>query len=145
MAAGQSFLPDALHATAHCTTGCVIGEVAGLAIGVTIGLGAWLSMGLATLLAFVAGLSLATFPLARRRGIAPAAAFRMIWLGEAASIAAMEVAMNAADYSLGGAQVASIAEPRFWWALALAVPPGFAAALPVNWLMIRRGSGHRHH
>jgi len=120
MAAGQSFLPDALHATAHCTTGCVIGEVAGLAIGVTIGLGAWLSMGLATLLACVAGLSLA-------------------------SIAAMEVAMNAADYSLGGAQVASIAEPRFWWALALAVPPGFAAALPVNWLMIRRGSGHRHH
>ncbi|WP_158275461.1 DUF4396 domain-containing protein [Maritimibacter sp. 55A14] len=135
----------ALHATLHCTLGCVIGELAGLAIGISLGLGAWLSMGLATALAFVTGLSLATVPLARRRSIPLRRAFRMIWLGEATSIAAMELAMNAADYLLGGASVTSIFVPLFWWSLLAAIPVGFAAALPVNYMMIRRGLGHHNH
>jgi hypothetical protein len=135
----------AARATLHCATGCVAGEVTGLAIGVALGLGAWASMGLATALAFVFGLTLASVPLARAQGIAVTAALGMIWLGEVASIAAMEVAMNGVDYALGGASVGSLANPRFWWALAVAVPAGYLAALPVNYAMIRRGLGHHHH
>jgi hypothetical protein len=135
----------AARATLHCATGCVAGEVAGLAIGVALGLGVWASMGLATALAFVFGLTLASVPLARSQGIALSAALGMIWLGEVASIAAMEVAMNAVDYALGGVSAGSLAAPRFWWALMVAIPFGYVAALPVNYAMIRRGVGHHHH
>ena len=138
-------LPLAARATLHCATGCVAGEVTGLALGVSLGLGAWASMGLATLLAFVFGLTLAAWPLSRSQGIGFGAALSMIWLGECASIAAMEVAMNATDYALGGASAGSIAEPVFWGALAVAIPVGYLAALPVNYAMIRRGLGHHHH
>lgn len=141
----QNTLSSALHATAHCTIGCTIGEVAGLAIGISLGMGAWWSMGIGTVLAFIVGLTLATVPLARRQSLSLGAAFRMIWLGEVASIAAMELAMNAADYLLGGASVNSIFAPLFWIALLVAVPVGFAAALPINYFMIRRGLGHQHH
>jgi hypothetical protein len=141
----QGVFGAALHATLHCTIGCVAGEVVGLMIGVSMSLGPWISMALGTILAFVFGLSLATVPLARSQGLTLAAAFSMVWLGEAASIAAMEVAMNAADYLLGGASVRSVFAPRFWTSLLLAVPVGFAAALPINYVMIRRGLGHHHH
>lgn len=138
-------LAMAAKATLHCATGCVLGEVTGLAIGVTLGLGAWASMGLATALAFLFGLTLASVPLARSQGIAVSAALGMIWLGEVASIGAMEVAMNATDYALGGASVGSIGDPRFWWAMAAAIPVGYLAALPVNYVMIGRGIAHHHH
>ncbi len=141
----QHTFSAALHATAHCTIGCTIGEVAGLAIGISLGLGAWWSMGIGTVLAFIVGLSLATVPLARSQSIPLGAAFRMIWVGEVASIAAMELAMNLAEYLLGGASVSSIFVPLFWIALLVAVPVGFAAAFPINYVMIRRGLGHHHH
>ncbi|MGC9369462.1 MAG: DUF4396 domain-containing protein [Paracoccaceae bacterium] len=140
-----SILKAALLATLHCTIGCTIGEVAGLAIGVSLGLGPWWSMAIGTVLAFISGLGLATIPLARSQKIALSRAFSMIWMGETASIAAMELAMNGADYLLGGASVASVFAPRFWWAMGLAIPVGFAAAFPVNFHMIRRGLGHHHH
>lgn len=144
-AKNRRVLRPALKATLHCALGCSIGEVAGLAIGVSIGLGAWGAMGLATALAFVTGLTLATVPLARAQGISLRRAFSMIWMGEIASITAMEVAMNGADYLLGGASVGSVLDPLFWGAMAAAIPVGFAAALPVNYVMIRRGIGHAHH
>ncbi|MBC7155345.1 MAG: DUF4396 domain-containing protein [Rhodobacteraceae bacterium] len=138
-------LRPALLATLHCATGCVIGEVLGLAIGITIGAGAWISMGIGTVLAFVFGLSLAVVPLARSQGVSLGKAFRMIWLGEVASIAAMELVMNATDYLLGGANAQSLTAPVFWWSLLAAIPLGYLAALPVNYVMIARGGGHHHH
>jgi hypothetical protein len=135
----------AAKATLHCATGCVLGEVTGLMIGVGAGLGVWATMGLATALAFLFGLTLASVPLARAQGITIAAALGMIWLGEVTSIAAMEVAMNATDYALGGVGVTSLANPLFWTSLLAAIPVGYLAALPVNYVMIRRGIGHHHH
>lgn len=143
-AGGRGTLALAAHASLHCLMGCMIGEVAGLALGALIGLGAWATMGLATALAVVSGLTLAALPLARSEGLPVVAALRMIWAGEIASILAMEVAINGADYALGGVS-ASLGEPIFWIALALAAPAGWLAALPVNYVMIRRGIGHHHH
>ncbi|MGB0498927.1 MAG: DUF4396 domain-containing protein [Rubricella sp.] len=143
--AGQSTWPAAFHATLHCATGCVAGEITGLAIGVSLGWPVLASMALAVVLAFVFGLSLATFPLARREGIAPLAALKMIWLGESVSIATMEIVMNAVDYWLGGASAGSVFSSTFWIALAVAIPVGFAATLPVNYVMIRRGLGNHAH
>jgi Domain of unknown function (DUF4396) len=129
----------AAHATLHCLTGCVIGEFLGLAIGVSFGISAYPMMGLSTVLAYISGFSLAIFPLMRITGLTFNAAFKAIWLGEAISIGVMELVMNGVDYHLGGVRSGSLGNPLFWEALAVAVPAGYIAALPVNaWLIGRQ-------
>jgi len=132
------------HATAHCLLGCSIGEVSGLAIGVSLGLGLWLTLSLAVALAFVFGMGLAVLPLMRGHGMSFKRALATIWLGEAVSIAVMEIAMNGVDYALGGMTAMSIAEPVFWYSLLAAIPAGFIAAWPVNWWLIGKNlrAGH---
>lgn len=127
----------ATAATIHCLTGCVIGEVAGLAIGVSLGLPIWATIALATGLAYLSGFALGLRPLIRQ-GMSPLQALRTIWLGEAISIAVMEIAMNFADYHVGGMAANSIIDPMFWLGIAVAVPAGFIAAWPVNWWLLRR-------
>jgi len=133
-----------VHATAHCLLGCSIGEFAGLAIGVTLGLGVVLTIGLAVVLAFITGLGLAIQPLMRQQGMTAGQALRTIWLGEAVSIAVMELAMNAADYAVGGIQTQTMADPVFWIGFAAALPAGFVAAWPINYWLIRRNLKHGH-
>ncbi len=127
----------ATAATIHCLTGCVIGEVIGLAIGVSLGLSPWSTIALATVLAYASGFSLGLLPLVRQ-GMSFLQALRVIWLGEVISIAVMEIAMNFADYHVGGMTANSIIDPMFWLGLAGAVPAGFIAAWPVNWWLLRR-------
>ncbi len=62
---------------------------------------------------------------------------RVIWLGEAISIAVMEIAMNLVDYWLGGIQIASIRNALFWLGLAAAAPVGLFAAWPVNHVLLK--------
>ncbi len=139
---GHHAAPDAsparlaISATIHCLTGCAIGELAGLLIGVSLGLTPWATMALATVLGFASGYALGLRPLVQQ-GMGIAQAFRTIWLGETISIAVMEFAMNFTDYHVGGLAVASVLDPRFWLGYALALPAGFIAAWPVNWLLLR--------
>ena len=133
---GNPFVTSA-QATLHCLTGCVIGEVTGLAIGVTLGLPVVATMILATGLAYISGFTLGLVPLVRQ-GFSFASAFRMIWIGEAVSIGVMEIAMNAADYWMGGMNAAHIFTWQFWSGLVVAVPAGFLVAWPVNWWLLRR-------
>ena len=129
---------SAAHATLHCLTGCIIGEVAGLAIGVSLGLGVLATMGLATALAYVTGFSLAVFPLMKRESLSFRQAMSVIWLGEAVSIGAMEIAMNGVDYLVGGMTAPSVFAPIFWIGIAAAAPAGFLAAWPVNYYLLKR-------
>ena len=135
--AGDTTARIATAATLHCLTGCAIGEIAGLAIGVSLGIGVWPTMLLATALAYASGFSLGLLPLVRR-GMSFMQALRTIWLGEAISIAVMEIAMNFTDYHMGGMGVASILHPRFWLGFLVALPAGFIAAWPVNWWLLKR-------
>ncbi len=134
----DSTLVTSAQATLHCLTGCVIGEVVGLTIGIMLGLGPWVSMGLATILAYVTGMTLGLVPVARRRKIGFVDAFRIIWIGEVISIGVMELVINAVDYSIGGVQANSLLAPVFWIGLAVAIPAGFVAAWPVNWWLLKR-------
>lgn len=143
--APQSMAKTSAQATMHCLTGCVIGEVIGLAIGVHFGLGMWPTMILATVLAYIAGFSLAVPPIMKREGLTFRQAFRAIWLGEAISIGVMEVVMNGVDYWIGGVQAASLASPIFYIGLAVAIPAGFLAAWPINYVLLKKeikGSCH---
>lgn len=135
---GGSPLVTSAQATIHCLTGCVIGEVIGLAIGVSLGWNVWLTMGLATVLAYISGFTLGLVPVVRRQKISYLEAFKLIWIGEAISIGVMEVVMNGVDYAIGGAQAMSVFAPIFWIGLLFAIPSGFLAAWPVNWWLLKR-------
>ena len=126
------------QATIHCLTGCVIGEVTGLIIGVSLGLAIWQTIVLATTLAYLSGMTLGLVPIMRNQGKTFIEALKLIWIGEVFSIGVMEIAMNWADYSVGGMQAGSVLEPVFWTGITVAVPAGFLAAWPVNWWLIDR-------
>ena len=134
----------ATAATLHCLTGCAIGEFVGLLIGVALGLSAWGTMALATVLGFASGFALGLLPLVRQ-GMTIAQAFKTIWLGEAISIAVMELAMNFTDYHVGGVTAGSVLAWQFWLGFAAALPAGFIAAWPVNyWLLKKNIKQHCH-
>ncbi len=133
----HSPLVTSAHATLHCLIGCIIDETAGLVIGVALAWGAAATIALAVVLAYVSGFAMALPPVMKQAGLGLAAAMRVIWLGEAISIAVMEIAMNVVDYWLGGIQVASIWNALFWLALAAAAPAGFIAAWPVNHVLLK--------
>ena len=135
--AGGAFRTSA-QATLHCLTGCVIGEVAGLAIGVSLGLGVWPTIILATVLAYVTGMTLGLIPVMRDRQVGLLEALRIIWIGEVISIGVMEIVMNAVDYHMGGKTAPSVASWMFWRGIILAVPAGFLAAWPVNYWLLKR-------
>lgn len=126
------------QATIHCLIGCVIGEVAGLLIGVSLGLAIWQTITLATALAYISGMTLGLVPIVRNQGKTFAEALRLIWIGEVLSIGIMEIAMNWADYSVGGMQAGSVLDPVFWLGIGVAIPAGFLAAWPVNYWLINR-------
>ena len=135
--ASTSTLTLTNQSTLHCLTGCAIGELAGLMIGVSLGFTPWVTMALATFLAFLSGYTLGLLPLVRE-GKGWMEAFRIIWLGETISIAVMELVMNFTDYHVGGVQVDSIFQLRFWLGFLLALPAGFIAAWPVNYWLLKR-------
>lgn len=134
---GGSLASLTTAATLHCLVGCAIGEFIGLAVGVQLGLGPWLTMALATTLGFASGFAVSLIPLVRS-GLTLAGAWRAIWLGETISIAAMELAMNLADYHVGGMGVSSIADPMFWLGYGAALIAGFVVGWPVNRWMLGR-------
>jgi Domain of unknown function (DUF4396) len=123
--------------TLHCLTGCLIGEWMGLAIGVALSLPRGVTIVLATVLAYASGFGLTMWPLLRR-GMALWAALSTVFIGEAVSIGAMEVAMNTVDYAMGGMGVKNLFVARYWEALAIASVAGFLTAWPVNFWLLGR-------
>lgn len=131
-------LVTSAHATLHCLLGCVLGEVAGLMLGISLGFNIWMTMGLATVLAYISGFTLGVLPVMKREQLSFVSALKIIWLGEAVSIGVMELVMNGVDYFIGGVQASNVFAPIFWIGLLFAIPSGFLAAWPVNWWLIKR-------
>ena len=128
----------AARSTLHCLSGCIIGESLGLMIGVSLGLGVWPTIILATTLAYVSGFTLGLVPLMREQNKSFIEALKVIWLVEVVSIGVMEIAMNSADYAMGGMQAGTIFSTVFWSAMLVAVVAGFVAAWPVNYWLLSR-------
>ena len=135
---GSNPFVTSAQATLHCLTGCVIGEVAGLLIGVGLGLSVAPIIALATVLAYLSGMTLGLVPVMRSQNKTFLEALKLIWIGEVLSIGVMEIFMNGADYMVGGMQTGSVLSPVFWAGIAVAVPAGFLAAWPVNWWLLKR-------
>ena len=128
----------AARITLHCLTGCAIGEWTGLAIGVSLGLSTPQTIALAVTLAYLSGFGLTLFPL-MRGGMGLKEAMKIVWIGEAVSIAAMELAMNFIDYHMGGMRRGmSLFHMQYWMAFSAAAVGGYLAAVPVNYWLLNR-------
>jgi hypothetical protein len=139
--AGSGLRAMAASATLHCLTGCAIGEIVGLLLGTALGLANGWTVTLAVALAFLFGYTLSTLPLLRA-GMGVRAALGLVLAADTLSIATMEVVDNAVMALIPGAMDAGLVNPVFWVAMAVALAAAFAAAYPVNRVLLARGRGH---
>ena len=133
----------AIIATAHCLLGCGSGEIAGMLIGMQLGFSNAGTIILAVVLGFVFGLGLGVLPLLRA-GFTLKGALRTVVVAEALGIAVMEAVDVAVILSIPGAVDAHFTDAFFWFGMAVALTAGYVAALPVNYVMIRKGYRHQH-
>ncbi len=131
----------AFSATVHCLTGCAIGEVLGMIVGTALGWGAWETVALSVVLAFLFGYSLTMVPLLRS-GLALSAAIPVALAADTISITIMEIVDNLIMLLIPGAMGAGLDNARFWGSLAAALLIAGACAYPVNRWLIARGRGH---
>ncbi|MFJ7154745.1 DUF4396 domain-containing protein [Streptomyces sp. NPDC101118] len=131
----------AAKATLHCLTGCAIGEVLGMVIGTALGWGNVSTMILAIILAFFFGYAL-TLRGILKAGVGFRAAVRVALAADTLSIAVMELIDNSVIALWPGAMDAHLADPLFWFVLAISLLIAFVVTTPVNKWMIGRGKGH---
>ena len=140
-AAPRSLNALAFSATVHCLTGCAIGEVLGMVIGTALGWSDLATIVLAVALAFFFGYLLTSLPLLRS-GMALGTVVPIALASDTVSITIMELVDNAIMLAIPGAMEASLDEPGFWAALAVALLVAGALAFPVNRWLLSRGKGH---
>jgi hypothetical protein len=131
----------AFSATVHCLSGCAVGEVLGMIVGTALGWSDAATVVLAIGLAFFFGYLFTSIPLLRS-GLALGAVIPLALAADTISIAIMEVVDNAIMLLIPGAMDATLSDPGFWAALAVALLIAGAAAYPVNRWLISRGKGH---
>jgi len=133
----------ALSATLHCLIGCGIGEVIGVIIGTALGMSNINSMVLGLSLGAVLGLALGVVPLLRAKySFVPA--LKQVIIAEGLSIVVMETAEAIAELNIPGLMDARLSDTLFWFGMLGALTVGFIAALPVNYVLVRRGVRHVH-
>ncbi len=138
-----SHLKLAHSATFHCLIGCGIGEVIGIIIGTALGLSNLITIVLALVLGFVFGFIFGMWPLLRA-GFAFSRAVRQVFIAETLSIVVMEAAQVLVQVYTPGVMDAGLSSWIFWLGMLLALAAGYAAAFPVNYIMIGKGIRHAH-
>ncbi len=133
----------ATSATLHCLLGCGLGEIVGVVIGAALGWSMVRTLVVAVLLGFVFGLSLGLIPLIRAR-FGWSRALKQVLVAEGLSIAVMEGTEVLVEVYTPGVMAAGLGSPLFWGGMTLALAAGFAAAFPVNYILIGRGVRHHH-
>ena len=138
-----SHLSLAHSATWHCLLGCGIGEVVGVIIGTALLLSNTRTLVLAVVLGFVFGFILGMRPLLRA-GFGFSRALRQVFVVESLSIAVMETAEVLVQVYTPGVMDAGLGSGIFWLGMGFALVAGYAAAFPVNYILVGKGIRHIH-
>jgi hypothetical protein len=139
----ENFYALAFSATLHCLLGCGIGEVMGMIFSVWLALSMLASMVISIVFGFIMGLALGVLPLLRRK-FTFKNALKIVLVGEGLSIAVMEAFEVGTQFAIPGVMTAGLSDAIFWIGMFVSLVVGFAAAFPVNLIMIRRGVRHVH-
>jgi hypothetical protein len=138
-----SHLKLAHSATWHCLIGCGIGEVIGVIIGTALGLSNVITLVLAVILGFVFGFIFGMWPLLRA-GFEFSRALRQVFIAETISIVVMEATEVLVQIYTPGVMDAGLGSWIFWLGMGLALAAGYAAAFPVNYILVGKGIRHTH-
>lgn len=139
----ENILMLAISATIHCLIGCGIGEVVGMIIGTALHMNMIDTTILSVILGFLAGLTLGAIPLLKA-DFTFKNAIKTVLVAEGLSIAVMEAFEIFTQWSIPGVMEAHITDWIFWAGMVAALIVGFIAALPINYIMIKRGVRHHH-
>ena len=115
----------------------------GVIIGVALALSNVVTLVLAVVLGFVFGFALGLVPLVRA-GFSYSRAIKQVLVAEGLSIVVMETAEVLVEVYTPGVMEAGLSSPVFWLGMLLALTVGFAAAYPVNYVLVGRGIRHQH-
>ncbi len=130
-------------ATLHCLLGCGIGEVVGVIIGTALGLSNLITLVLAVVLGFVFGFIFGMWPLLRA-GFDFSRALRQVFIAETLSIVVMEMTEVLIQVYTPGVMDAGLSSWIFWLGMGFALAAGYAAAYPVNYILVGKGIRHIH-
>ena len=95
------------------------------------------------LLGFVAGLLLGILPL-MKVNFTIGKALKTVIIAEGLSIAVMELFEWITQMTIPGLMVAQLTDLLYWEGMIASLIIGFIAALPVNYVMIKKGIRHQH-
>jgi hypothetical protein len=102
---------------------------------------------LAVALAFAIGYAFTIIPMLKTMAFRQAA--RVTFIGDKASITAMEITENSLAFVIPGFMDAALTDALFWLGLGIILPAGYAVAYPaMHWAMKReqkRGMQTHHH
>ena len=131
----------AASATLHCLLGCAIGEMIGVTIGTHLDFAPHNTVILASILSFVSGYTVSTWPLLRAR-LPFTKALRLVFAADTLSILTMTIMDNLMMLTIPGAMDKDLAHPVYWLSRVVALVAAFVVAYPVNLYLLKRGKGH---
>lgn len=131
----------ALSATLHCLMGCAVGEMIGVTIGTHLGYAPHTTVTLASVLSFVSGYTVSTWPLIRAK-LSFVKALRLVFAADTLSILTMTIMDNLVMLTIPGAMDKDLSHPVYWLSRVLSLAAAFIVAFPVNVYLLRRGKGH---
>ena len=131
----------AIAATLHCLLGCAIGEMIGVTIGTHSGFHMHETIILASVLSFVCGYAVSTWPLIRS-GMTFWPSLKLVFAADTLSILTMTVMDNLIMATVPGAMDKDMTQPIYWLSRLMALVAAFIVAVPVNYWLLRRGRGH---
>jgi hypothetical protein len=120
----------------RCLIGCNIGEGLGAAIGFLLGWDMISTLVLAVGLAFSIGYAFTLIPMLKTMPFRQAA--RVTFVGDTASIAAMEITENSLVFIIPGFMHAALTDALFWMGLGIILPAGYAVAYPAMYWAMKR-------
>jgi len=130
-----------LSATLHCLLGCAIGEMVGVTIGTHFDFAPHHTVMLASVLSFVSGYTVSTWPLVRA-GLSFKKALRLVFAADTLSILTMTIMDNLMMSLIPGAMDKDLTQPVYWLSRIASLAAAFIVAFPVNAYLLRRGKGH---
>lgn len=131
----------AASATLHCLVGCAIGEMIGLTIGTHAGLQPHNTVLLASVMSFITGYAVSTWPLIRAR-LSFVGALKLVFVADTFSILTMTIVDNLVMLMVPGAMDKDMLQPIYWLSRIGALAAAFIVAYPVNFYLLKKGKGH---
>ncbi len=131
----------AISATLHCLIGCAIGEMIGVTIGTHTGMSIHGTILLASVLSFISGYTVSTWPLIRF-GMPFKKALRLVFAADTLSILTMTIVDNIIMATVPGAMDKDLMHPIYWFSRFGALAAAFVVAAPVNYWLLKNGKGH---